>query len=152
MARTKMKSARQTNAKVIEQSETLQDEIKEIDIQLEQLKEKRAALSQAVLMAVKEEQGEEEKEEERRPEEIEMSENSEETNLSLLQWRPFGPGKKGEWTFATDREGRLLQQLEHSSSLLSSLKERQRVNIGGYNYKMSENGRFLHRFPDEESR
>jgi hypothetical protein len=151
-----MKSARQANAKVIEQSETLQGEIKEIDIQLEQLKERRAALSQAMLMAVKEEQArgeeEEEKEEERRPEEPVMSENSEETNLSLLQWRPFGPGKKGEWTFATDREGRLLQQLEHSSSFLSSLKEHQRVNIGGYNYKMSENGRFLHRFSDDESR
>ena len=52
-----MKAARQTKANVIEQSETLQDEIKEIDIQLEQLKEKRTALSQAMLMAVKEEQG-----------------------------------------------------------------------------------------------
>ena len=151
-----MKAARQTKANVIEQSETLQDEIKEIDIQLEQLKEKRTALSQAMLMAVKEEQGggggEEEEEEERRLDEPEMSESSEERDLSLLRWTPFGPGKKGEWTFATDRDGSLIQQLERSPSFLSSLKEHQRVNRGGYDYKISENGRFLHRFPAGDGR
>lgn len=136
------------------QREALQDEIEEINLQLEQLKEKRTALSQALIIAEKEEEHGKEEEEGGggSPDELEMFENPVDTNLSLLQWRSFGPGKKGEWTFATDRNGRLMEQLEHSPSFVSALRENQRVNRGSYNYKISQNGRFLHRFPAEEIR
>jgi hypothetical protein len=147
-SRTKMRSTKQIEeANVIQQREALQDEIKDLDLQLEQLQERRTALSQAMSMAAKEEQGKRG----RPPDELEMFDTPEVRNLNMLQWRPFGPGKKGEWTFATERNGRLVKQLEQSPLFISALKAHQRVDRGGYHYKISGNGRFLHRFPADNS-
>jgi hypothetical protein len=142
-----MKSTKQTEANAIEQKEALRQEINELDIQLERLKERRTALSQAMVLAAREEEGGEE----RPAGELEEFENPEVMSLNTLQWRPFGPGKKGEWAFATERDGGLVKQLEQSPSVISALKTHQRLDRGGYHYKMSRDGRFLHRFPADAS-
>jgi len=137
-----MKTTKQAKPNLVRQSEPIEDEMKELDLQLEELRERRAALSQALLMAKKDErEGQEE------PSGLEPYEDVEEIALKSLPWRPFGPGKKGEWTFATDMNGNLITQLERSHSFVSALRERSRVDRGGYHYRISQNGRFLHRFP-----
>jgi hypothetical protein len=146
-----MNATKRVKTSLIQQSEILREEIKELDLQLEQIHEKRAALTQALLMATEDEKARKRisatsPEPSSLKEEV-TDQDVERQALNSLTWKPFPSGKKGEWTFATDRSGNLMSSLERSRSLVNALRGQRRVSLGGYHYRMSQDGKFLHRFP-----
>lgn len=150
---------KKTKTNTIRQSAVIEAEIKEVDLQLEQLADKKASLSRALLLAVEDETKDEADERgdaasQNVPSEglrdAETGEDVEERVLNSLSWRPFRSGKKGEWTFATDRSGNLMTPLERSRTLVAALRDQRRVSLGGYHYRMSQDGKFLHRFPTSD--
>ncbi len=67
--------------------------------------------------------------------------------LTSVQWTPFKGGKDGEWTFLTDPQGNLVKELEPVKEFVQGLTKDKRVVVGEYGYNISENKKFLHRFP-----
>lgn len=67
--------------------------------------------------------------------------------LTSLQWKPFKGGKDGEWAFLTDRQGNLVKELEPMKAFIEKLKKEKQLVVGEYRYNVSENDKFLHRFP-----
>jgi hypothetical protein len=67
--------------------------------------------------------------------------------LTSVQWKPFKGGKDGEWTFLTDPKGNLVKDLEPINDFVQKLTKDKRVIEGEYGYNISENKKFLHRFP-----
>lgn len=70
--------------------------------------------------------------------------------LTSLQWKPFKGGKDGEWTFLTDPQGNLVEELEPLKDFVLGLTKDKRVIEGEYAYNVSENKKFLHRFPTKK--
>jgi hypothetical protein len=64
-----------------------------------------------------------------------------------LQWKRFGPDKIGEWAFVSDKQGGLVNSLRPIADVIERLKSGTQLKIGKYRYKISENGKFLNRFP-----
>ena len=71
--------------------------------------------------------------------------------LASLQWKPFKGGKEGEWTFLTDPQGNLIKELEPIKGFVEGLSKDKRVVEGEHGYNISENKKFLHRFPAKTS-
>jgi hypothetical protein len=71
--------------------------------------------------------------------------------LGSLQWKPFKGGKEGEWTFLTDPQGKLIKELEPIKGFVEGLSKDKRVVEGEYGYNISENKKFLHRFPSRKA-
>jgi hypothetical protein len=67
--------------------------------------------------------------------------------LTSLQWKSFKGGKDGEWTFLTDPQGNLVKELEPVKDFVLKLTKDKRIFKGEYGYNVSENKKFLHRFP-----
>lgn len=71
--------------------------------------------------------------------------------LASLQWKPFKGGKDGEWTFLTDPQGNLVKELEPIRGFVEGLSKDKRVVEGEHGYNISENRKFLHRFPSRKA-
>ncbi len=71
--------------------------------------------------------------------------------LASLQWKPFKGGKDGEWTFLSDPQGNLIKELEPMRGFVEGLSKDKRVVEGEYGYNISENRKFLHRFPSRKA-
>jgi hypothetical protein len=67
--------------------------------------------------------------------------------LASLQWKPFKGGKDGEWTFLTDPQGNLVKELEPVKDFVQKLTKDKKIIDGEYGYNISENKKFLHRYP-----
>ena len=67
--------------------------------------------------------------------------------LTALNWKPFGPGKQGEWAFAKTQQGRLIDSLVPIGELVDILRETgARITVGEYQYLVKSEGRFLNRY------
>ncbi|MDA4113945.1 MAG: hypothetical protein OK474_07850 [Thaumarchaeota archaeon] len=67
--------------------------------------------------------------------------------LAALPWKDFGAGKVGQWTFVNDRNGNLTKELEPVKDVIDKLKQGEALSVGGFRYRISENGKFLNRTP-----
>jgi hypothetical protein len=67
--------------------------------------------------------------------------------LVALPWKDFGAGKVGQWTFVNDRNGNLTKELEPVKDVVDKLRQGEALSVGGFRYRISENGKFLNRTP-----
>jgi len=72
--------------------------------------------------------------------------------LESLPWRDFEAGGTGQWTFVNDRAGKLLSELEPVRDVVEELRRGEPLVVGGYRYRLSQNGKFLNRTPVEQQR
>ncbi|MGA2666401.1 MAG: hypothetical protein ABSF83_15805 [Nitrososphaerales archaeon] len=72
--------------------------------------------------------------------------------LESLPWRAFEAGGAGQWTFVNDRAGKLLSELEPVRDVVEELGRGEPLVVGGYRYRLSQNGKFLNRTRVEQQR
>lgn len=65
--------------------------------------------------------------------------------LDSLIWKSMKNG--GHWTFATNQDGSLVNQLKPLTEFVAAV-QKGTVNLRGFDYKISADSKFLNRFPE----